>query len=74
MQHYPFQKTKIIFDLLTDPIPGVEGVCFYGALCSIPFNLICNKTTFRPFDPHPRVEDVSVGKIFATILLHEALI
>ena len=48
-----------------DPTPGFEVVCkdslfaFNSDLCSIPFNLICNMTTFRKgkkltFWPHPR--------------------
>ena len=49
-------------------------ICIFGALCSVPFDLICNMTTFRKkngltFYPYPGVEGVSVGKIFATMLL-----
>ena len=35
-------------------------MCFHGALCPIPFNLICNMTMVAG----------SAGKIFATTLLH----
>ena len=50
MQHEYFQKKKC-FDLW--PHLGVKGVCrdricgLHGALYSIPFNLICNMTTFK---------------------------
>ena len=42
-------------------------MCLHGALCSIPFNLICNMTTFRKkknstFDLTPGVEGVCVCK------------
>ena len=35
-------------------------MCLHGALCHIPFNLICNMTMGAG----------SVGKIFATTVLH----
>ena len=37
-----------------------ENMCLHGALCPIPFNLICNMTMGAG----------SAGKIFATTLLH----
>ena len=47
-------------------------MCLHGALCSIPFNVLCNMTTFskKYFDPTQGIEDVSTCKIFATMLLH----
>ena len=52
MQHDYFQKKKV---LTFDPTPGVKGVCkdricaciVLYPLCSIPFNLICDMSTFR---------------------------
>ena len=51
-----------------------QNICYHIAASVVSFNLICNMTTFRkdivwPFDPTPWVEGVSVGKIFATMLL-----
>ena len=51
------------------------NICYHDAASVVSFNLICNMTTFRikdivwPFDPTPWVQGVSVGKIFATMLL-----
>ena len=50
-------------------------MCLHGALCSIPFNLICNMTTFskemfRPFDPTPGAEGESKDRICDCMLLH----
>ena len=48
-------------------------MCLHGALCSISFNLIRNTTTIKKksFDPlRNQDEDVSMGNIFATLLLH----
>ena len=46
----------------------------HGALCPIPFNLICNKTTYRKnvltFDPIPGTEGVSKDRMCACKLLH----
>ena len=46
-------------------------MCSHGALCSIPFNLICNNTTFRFFYTltHLGVKGVSKDRIY----LHGAL-
>ena len=62
MQHDHFKKRKSIWPF--DPTPRGrwcvlwQHICFHGALWSIPFNLICNMTTFRKrysltFWPHP---------------------
>ena len=54
----------------------VKGqIIFHGILCYIPFNLICNMTTFRKktFWPHPRGQGVVLGKIFASMLLYTSL-
>ena len=50
-------------------------MCLHGAPCSIPFNLICNMTTFwngniLTFHPTPGTDGVYRGRICACILLH----
>ena len=51
-------------------------MCLYGALCSIPINLICNMNTFRKndltFDRAPGVEGVCKDRICACMLLHSS--
>ena len=47
------------------------------ALSSIPFNLICNMTTFSeknvlPFNPTPGVEGVCKDRICGCMLLHSS--
>ena len=59
---------------------GVEGVrkdriilCLHDALCSIPFNSICNMTTFRKNDlltPPQGTKGVFEDRICACILLY----
>ena len=55
-----------------------QNICYHVAASVVSFNWICNMTTFRkkyivwPFDPTPWVEGVSVGKIFATMLLQKS--
>ena len=49
-------------------------MCLHGALCSIPFNVICNMTSFRKinvltFDPTLGVEDVCKDRISGCIVL-----
>ena len=51
-----------------------QNFCYHVAASVVSFNFICNMTTFKKyivwlFDPCPWVEGVSVGKIFATMLL-----
>ena len=51
-------------------------MCLQGALCSIPFNLICNVTTFRKkmtFDPTLRIEGVCKDRICACMVLYAPL-
>ena len=48
-------------------------MCLHGALCSIPFNLICNdyfrKKNVLTFDPNPGVEGVCKDRICACMVL-----
>ena len=49
-------------------------MCLHGALCSIPFNLICNMATFSkkvlPLDPTPGVEVVCKDRMCACMVLY----
>ena len=49
-------------------------MCLHGALCSIPFNMqhdhVLKKLNFELFTPTTGWGGGSVGKIFATMLLH----
>ena len=47
-------------------------MCSHGALCSIPFNLICNNTTFRFFYTltHLGVKGVSKDRIYVCMVLY----
>ena len=50
-------------------------MCLHGGLCSIPFNLICNTTTFKKktvltFDPTLGAKGVCKDRICACVLLH----
>ena len=53
-------------------------MCLHGALCSILFNLICNRTTFRKnvltFDLTPGVEGVCKDRTYACMLLHSSFL
>ena len=50
-------------------------MCLHGAVSSIPFNLICNMSTFRKknvltFDPTPGVKGVCKDRICACIMVY----
>ena len=76
----PLSEKKLTFD----PNPGVEGVCkdrifAFMVLFVSQFRLtwyatwlLSVKKMLWPFDLTTRVDDVSVGKIFATMLLHDS--
>ena len=60
---------KLNFDLL-NPFPGGgRGVCGHNICYHVASFPCSEKVEFLPTDPIPRV-GVSVGKIFATMLLH----
>ena len=83
MQHDHIQKQKNIWPF--DPNPGVKGMCknsgilaFMVVCAQFPFfwyatSLLSEKDIVWHFVPLPGVEGVSVGKKFATMLLHVLL-
>ena len=74
MQH-DYLKMFWYFDqTLGIKVVGMDRIHVWACVV-IPFNLLCNMTTFRKkyvltFWPHPGVEDVYTGKIFATMMRH----
>ena len=68
-----------LYNFNTQKAGGVldPSFCFYVGIYFIPFNLICNNTTFRkkfwPFDPNPRVQGVCKGRIYDCMVLYAPL-